>query len=281
VKPGAYTVGEAWGSIDKMLPYYPDQLTSYFGFELSDSLIAAVRSGSAAGLLTGYLRLQDTLPAYRWAPFLSNHDQTRTLTQLRGDVARARLVATLLLTLPGTPFIYYGEEIGMTGDKPDPRLRTPMQWSAGPGLGFTSGKAWESAQPDSLTTTVAAEDADAGSLLNLYRRLIHLRKQNEALATGRLVPLTTTSPQVAAYLRRADTDVVLVVANLADMPATRIAVSSAAGALPAGRYTVRNLVGGPNSTALVVGADGQVKGYVPMRGWIGPHRSVILELHRQ
>src|ERR1043166_5529984 len=149
-----------------MLPYYPDQLTSYFGFELSDSLIAAVRSGSAAGLLTGYLRLQDTLPAYRWAAVLSNHDQTRVLTQLRGDVARARLAATLLLTLPGTPFIYYGEEIGMTGDKPDPRLRTPRQWSAGPGLGFTSGKAWESAQPDSLTTTVAAEDADAGSLLN-------------------------------------------------------------------------------------------------------------------
>src|SRR5207248_1311474 len=116
--------------------------------------------------------------------------------------ARARLAATLLLTLPGTPFIYYGEEIGMTGDKPDPRLRTPMQWSAGPGLGFTSGKAWESAQPDSLTTTVAAEDADAGSLLNLYRRLIHLRKQNEALATGRLLPLSATSPHVAAYLRR-------------------------------------------------------------------------------
>src|SRR5438105_1113774 len=252
VKPAGYTVGEAWGNIDQMIPYYSDQLTSYFGFELSDSLIAAVRSGSAAGLLTGYLRLQDTLPAYRWAPFLSNHDQTRTLTQLRGDVARARLAATLLFTLPGTPFIYYGEEIGMTGAKPDPRLRTPMQWSAGPGLGFTSGKAWESAQPDSLTTTVAAEDTDSGSLLNLYRRLIHLRKQNEALATGRLLPLTATSPHVAAYLRRTDKDVVLVVANLADMPATRIAVSSAVGALPAGRYTVRNLVGGggPNSASL-------------------------------
>jgi glycosidase len=158
-----------------------------------------------------------------------------------------------------------------------------MQWSAGPGLGFTSGKAWESAQPDSLTTTVAAEDADSGSLLNLYRRLIRLRKHNEALATGRLLPLTATSPHVAAYVRRTDKDVVLVVANLADMPATRIAVSSAAGALPAGRYTVRNLVGGggPSGTALAVGADGQVKGYVPMRGSIGPQRSIILELNRQ
>src|SRR6266550_925391 len=281
VKPGAYTVGEAWGDITAMVPYYPDQLTSYFGFELADSLLSAVRTGSAAGLLTGFVRLQDTLPAYRWSPFLSNHDQTRVLTALGGDVTRAKLAATLLLTLPGLPFIYYGEEIGMTGDKPDPRLRTPMQWSAGPGLGFTSGKAWESAQPDSLTTTVAAEGADSGSLLNLYRRLIHLRKQNEALATGRLLPLTATSPHVAAYLRRSDKDVVLVVANLADMPATRIAVSSAAGALPAGRYTVRNLVGGggPNSTALAVGADGQVKGYVPMRGSIGPYGSVILELN--
>ena len=72
---------------------------------------------------------------------------------------------------------------------------------------------WASAQPDSLTTTVAAQDADSGSLLNLYRRLIHLRKQNEALATGRLVPLTATSPHVAAYLRRTDRDVVLVIAN--------------------------------------------------------------------
>ena len=281
VKPGAYTVGEAWGSIAKMLPYYPDQLTSYFGFELSDSLLAAVRSGWAAGLLTGYLGLQDTLRAYRWAPFLSNHDQTRTLTQLKGDVARARLAATLLLTLPGTPFIYYGEEIGMTGDKPDPRLRTPMQWGAGPGLGFTSGKAWESAQPDSLTTTVAAQDADSGSLLNLYRRLIHLRKQNEALATGKLVPLTATSPHVTAYLRRTDRDVVLVVANLGDTPATRIAVSSEAGALPAGRYSVRDLLGSAGSAALAVGADGQVKGYLPVRGSIAPHGSVVLELTRR
>src|SRR5437870_7510074 len=138
VKPGAYTVGEAWGSIDQMLPYYPDQLTSYFGFELADSLLSAVRTGLAAGLLTGFLRLQDTLPAYRWSPFLSNHDQTRVMTALGGDVTRAKLAATLLLTLPGLPFIYYGEEIGMTGDKPDPRLRTPMQWGGSPVRGWAS-----------------------------------------------------------------------------------------------------------------------------------------------
>src|SRR5207245_5500821 len=135
--------------------------------------------------------------------FLSNHDQTRVLTPLGGDVARAKVAATLLLTLPGLPFIYYGEEIGMTGNKPDPRLRTPMQWSPRPGVGFTTGTPWEAPQPDSMTTNVAVEDAEPGSLLNLYRRLIHLRKENEALATGTLVPLSAGSSHVAAYLRRA------------------------------------------------------------------------------
>src|SRR2546428_14013980 len=142
VKPGAYTIGEAWGSIDAMLPYYPDQLTSYFGFELADSLLSVVRDGSAAGLLAGFLRLQDTLPVYRWSPFLSNHDQTRVLTALGGDVTRAKLAATLLLTLPGLPFIYYGEGVRITGGQPDPRLRTPIQLSPRARVGLHTRKAW-------------------------------------------------------------------------------------------------------------------------------------------
>src|SRR6267154_1385970 len=280
VKPGAYTVGEAWGNIDQMMPYYPDQLTSYFGFELADSLLSAVRTGSAAGLLTGYLRLQDTLPAYRWSPFLSNHDGTRAMTRLGGDWARAKLAATLLLTLPGAPFIYYGEEIGMTGDKPDPRLRTPMQWSAGSGLGFTSGKAWESAQPDSLTTTVAAQDADSGSLLNLYRRLIHLRRKSAALATGRLVPLAAGRSEVAAYLRRAGDHAVLVVANLGSAPVSGVSISSEGSALPPGRYTPRNMLGGRDGTMLQVSRDGRIQSYVPA-ATIGSRGSLVLDLIRR
>jgi glycosidase len=282
VKPDAYTVGEVWGNSDAVMPYYPDQLTSYFGFELADSLLSAVRTGSAAGLLAGFLRLQDTLPPYRWSPFLSNHDGTRSLTTLGGDVARAKLAATLLLTLPGLPFVYYGEEIGMTGDKPDPRLRTPMQWNPRPGLGFTSGTAWESAQPDSLTTTVEAQDTDPGSLLSLYRRLIGLRRSNDALATGRLVSLAAQSPQVAAYLRHAEDGkhTVLVVANLGATAVSHASIGSVASVLPAGRYTARNLLGGPNGAALQVGQDGRIRGYVPLRGKIGPRQSLILDLRR-
>jgi glycosidase len=279
VKPDAYTVGEAWGNIDQMMPYYPDQLTSYFAFELADSLLSVVRTGSAAGLLPGFLRLQDTLPAYRWSPFLSNHDQTRVMTALGGDLSRARIAATLLLTLPGLPFIYYGEEIGMTGDKPDPRIRTPMQWSPQTGVGFTSGTPWEAPQPDSMTTNFALEDADPGSLLNLYRRLIHLRRENEALATGKLVPLTASNPQVAAYLRRAGDHAVLVVANLGGTPVVHVSIGSGRGALRPSIYTPRNLLGGPSGAALRVGADGRIAGYVPAAR-IGARVSMVLDLEK-
>jgi glycosidase len=220
VKPDVFTVGEVWDSIGSMLPYYPDQLDAYFAFALSDAILDAVRTGGGSGgsaqkLLQGYLRLQDTLPAERWAPFQRNHDQTRTLTALNGDPTRARLAVTLLLTLPGLPFIYYGEEIGMTGDKPDPRLRTPMQWARAPAAGFTTARAaWEPLQPDSFTANVEMQEADTGSLLNLYRRLIHLRTDNPALASGRLVPRATNNDAVAAFERRSGDQTVLVMINL-------------------------------------------------------------------
>ena len=280
VKPGAYTVGEVWGNIDALRPYYPDQLTSYFGFELADSIISAVRTGQAGGLLSPFLRLQDTVPQYRWSPILSNHDGTRTMTMLGGDVGQAKLAATLLLTLPGLPFVYYGEEIGMTGDKPDPRLRTPMQWRPRSGVGFTTGTPWEAPQPDSLTASVAVEDADPGSLLNRYRRLIHLRRENGALATGSLVPLSATSAQVVAFLRRASDHAVLVVANLGSAPVSGVSINSTAGALAPGGYDARNLLGGPDGAVLHLGDDGRIAGYVPVAA-IGARESLVLDLVRE
>ena len=280
IKRGAYTVGEAWGNIDAILPYYPDQLTSHFAFEIADSLIAAVRRGSAGGVLSGYLRLQDTLPSFRWSPFLSNHDGTRSMTLLGGDVAKAKLAATLLLTLPGLPFVYYGEEIGMTGDKPDPRLRTPMQWAPGHGGGFTTGQPWERLQPDSQSVTVQAQDNDPGSLLNLYRRLMHLRRDNRALGSGTLVSLSTGNPAVVAYLRLKEDHAVLVVANLGDAAALHLSISSGRAVLAAGEYAAANLLGGPTAATLKLGQDGQLRGYAPLAGTLGPRESLVLNLVR-
>src|SRR5260370_4513030 len=110
-----------------------------------------------------------------------------------------------------------------------------MQWGPRPGLGFPTGTPWEAPQPASLTTNVAVEDADPSSLLNLYRRLIHLRKENEALATGTLVPLSASEAHVAAYLRRSGSHAVLVGANLGAPPAACARISRGCAELAASR----------------------------------------------
>lgn len=264
VAPDAFTIGEVYDSTDALLPYYPDQLDAYFAFEVSDAILDAVRTGSSTRLIASVLGLQRAVPNNRWAPFLRNHDQTRTLTWLEGDIARAKLAASLLLTLPGLPFVYYGEEIGMTGDKPDPRLRTPMHWNRSPAAGFTDAIPWEPLQPDSFTANVEAMDADSGSLLNTYRELIHLRAANRALGAGELIPLDAGSDAVAAYLRRRGDDIVLVVANLGAASLSGVALSSAARVLPAGRYAPATLWGDEPAALLNVAADGRIEQYVPV-----------------
>jgi glycosidase len=275
--PDAFTIGEVWDSTGAMLAYYPDQLDAHFAFEVSDAILEAVQAGSAQKLLPPVLRLQRELPADRWSPFLRNHDQTRTLTELGGDVARAKLAATILLTLPGLPFVYYGEEIGMTGAKPDPRLRTPMQWSRRPGAGFTDGLVWEPLQSDSLTANVEVQEADPNSLLNSYRRLIHLRAENPALGAGELLPLAASTNAVAAYLRQEGSRTVLVVANLGADSASGVTISSEGSVLPVGRYEVESLLGGPPGAPLRVGGNGRIDGYVPLRS-LGPLESHVFEL---
>lgn len=277
IAPESFTIGEVWDSTGAMLAYYPDQLDGYFAFEVSDSIIQAVRTGLAGGLLGPLLRLQQVRPAHRWSPFLRNHDQTRALTSLGGDPRRAALAATLLLTLPGLPFIYYGEEIGMTGDKPDQRLRTPMHWRRTSAAGFTTGMPWEPLQADSFSANVEAQDGDPNSLLNLYRRLVRLRARNPALAAGELVPIATSSDAVAAYLRRDGDHIVLVVTNLGAAPLSGITLQSGAGALPAGNYTPREMLGGGRARRLRIGSDGRISAYVPLTS-LPPLRAHVFEL---
>ena len=249
IAPQSYTIGEVWDSPEVILTYYPDQLDAYFAFPISEALLDAVKTGKAGALLTTVQQFQRAIPGYRFAPFQRNHDQTRTMTALGNDTAGARIAVTILLTLPGVPFIYYGEEIGMTGDKPDERLRTPMQWTS-TSRGFTSGKPWETAQSDTLTVNVAVEEQRPSSLLKLYRRLIRLRANDAALRTGTLEPVRTGNDAVLAYERRDSTGGgggrgrgrVLVIANLGKTAATL--------AFP-GRFSYRNLLApGKTGTSL-------------------------------
>jgi glycosidase len=190
------------------------------------------------------------------------------------------LAASLLLTLPGLPFVYYGEELGMTGDKPDERLRTPMHWARGRAAGFTTGNVWEPLQGDSLTANVAAQNGDRASLLNLYRRLIHLRASNPALGSGELVPLAASNGAVAAYLRRDGARVVMVVANMGKAPLSGVTLTSRPAAVTAGRYSASDILGSATAAMLDVATGGAIGGYLPLPT-LDPMRAYVLELRKR
>jgi alpha-glucosidase len=170
-------------------------------------------------------------PAY----FLSNHDNDRHISRYgRGKwtIPRARLAAAMLLTLRGTPYLYMGEEIGMENGRLrrhellDPvgrryfplhhgrdGARTPMQWTAGPNGGFSSGDPWLRVNPSYPTTNVAMQEDDPDSLLTWYKRLIHTRKAHPALSVGSYSPVGGTGRGVFAFHRQDHGQKLLVLLN--------------------------------------------------------------------
>jgi glycosidase len=213
--PRSFTVGEMTDeSPGVMETYYPDQLDSYFAFAVAKAAMHAAETGDPRRFVMAVAHANETFPAERWSPFLTNHDQPRVMTVL-GDESKARVAASAVLMLPGMPFVYYGEEIGMTGDKPDETIRTPMQWSAAANGGFTTGAPWEPLQPDWKTKNVAAQDSSRLSLLNHYRTLIHLRNANPALNRGglELLGTTDTTGTIVTWLRFLGDERFVVVVN--------------------------------------------------------------------
>jgi glycosidase len=217
VDPNVWLVGEvARQNPDDLVPYM-GPLSTVFNFPLATQLLNSVRQERNLGIGTG---LEYSYAAYRAhadgqfddAPFLTNHDQNRVMSELDGNMAHMRLAAALLLTLPGHPFIYYGEELGMQGTKPDEDIREPMRWYRNSGPGVASWKAWSTS--DGPDVSVEAEEADPNSLLNLYRSLIGWRQQIGALRDGVLHNVPVDDPHVLAYTLRDAQSRVLVVHNL-------------------------------------------------------------------
>jgi alpha-amylase len=164
-------------------------------------------------------RVAAAIPAGRDAPFLSNHDQERVMSQLGGNAQHMRMAAAMLLTLPGQPFIYYGEELGMRGRKPDPDLREPMRWHRDSrGTGESRWKRFSAG--DGPGVSVAAEHDDAHSLLAWYRMLIGWRRGLPVLRDGALSVPNVANPHLAAWKLTRTGDSVLVVHNLSHQAQT-------------------------------------------------------------
>ena len=222
VNPAAYVVGEVTESTPEALAPWFGMLSAVFDFPLATRLIDAARSGEAGDLATFLQQAQGAFDAAAGktgvdAPFLSNHDQNRVMSQLDGQAGPMRVAAAMLLTLPGHPYVYYGEELGMRGIKPDPDLREPMRWERST---RASGEAnWKaSTAHDGAEISVQAELADPSSLLNHYRSLINWRREISALRDGTLHAWPAGNRHVAAWrLDDADSHV-LVLHNLSAQP---------------------------------------------------------------
>ncbi len=179
---------------------------------------------------------------YAWPNyFLNNHDTPRSSTRYAQgeDDARVKLLAAMHLTLRGTPFLYYGEEIGMRDIKlkrsqiMDPvgkrywpfnkgrdGCRSPMQWDVKKNAGFTTGKPWLPLHPDYISRNVQTQSQNPKSVLAFYKNLIQLRRSHSALNDGEIHFFDNVPGQILAYSRQADSEQILVLLNFDKKPAT-------------------------------------------------------------
>lgn len=280
-KPDALLVGEVFDLTQISSSYVPEAVDLTFDFELAGKMLLGARIGEAGSLAS---QQRDTLRLYggpNYGAFLTNHDQTRTMDTVN-DAGSARTAATLLLTNPGVPFIYYGEEIGLTGAKPDERIRSPMPWvPGGASAGFTSGTPWEPLEDGAPGTNVETQAADPGSLLAHYRTLIRVRDSHPALGDdGTFTALGSASPKVYAFLATQGPDRAVVVVNLGDEEERAFDLRlSAAHTCAAARATVVYADGistaAPSPPAVT--GEGTFSGWQPIPA-LPPQSTLILAL---
>jgi alpha-glucosidase len=222
-------IGEIYLPIERLIAYYGaagEGVHLPFNFRLIEEPWSA---RALAALIAEY---ESALPAGAWPNWvLGNHDRPRIAARV-GE-AQARVAAMLLLTLRGTPTLYYGDELGIgaieipRGRVQDPRelrepgkgfgrdpVRTPMPWDESPNAGFTTGTPWLPLGPDWPERNVARQTAAKGSFLTLHRSLLALRRAHPALAIGDLTLLLDAEDDVLAYERRSGADRLLVALNL-------------------------------------------------------------------
>ncbi len=218
IRKDAFIVGEVWDIHDTIAPYLKKGLSACFNFQLSDSIRKSLAEEKDHHILQTWWRINDAYrkenPRYQDAIFLTNHDMTRIMSEVKNNPGKAKVAASLLLTLPGNPFIYYGEEIGMLGDKPDEFIREPFLWNIeGEDKGQTY---WEIPYASSSNTVkpLIYQKDDPHSLYSTYKGLIRCRNESPALQTGWLQPLKPDNQNVIAFIRSVDRESVMVLINL-------------------------------------------------------------------
>ncbi|MFV9505280.1 MAG: alpha-amylase family glycosyl hydrolase [Oscillochloridaceae bacterium umkhey_bin13] len=232
--PERVLIGEIYMRVEDLVAYYGaklDEVHLPFNFNL-----VTMESWSAARVRDLVARYEAALPAGAWPNWVvGNHDQSRVASRLGQPMAR--LAQILLLTLRGTPTLYYGDELALEdvpvppervvdpqglrtpGMSRDP-ARSPMLWDGQPGAGFSDGEPWLPLAPDYATRNVAAQRNDPQTMLALTQHLLELRQASPALQFGHYHAQPTPIEQVFVYTREYGPERLLVALNFGPMPTT-------------------------------------------------------------
>ena len=230
IDPGAYIVGECWSDEQTILTLYESGVDSLFAFPFADAdglLVQATLAGNGAAVASAFAGWHEKLAQVRGdiidAPFLTNHDLARARGMLRSKAENMKAAAMLYLMLPGRPFVYYGEELGMSGSGRDENKRLPMLWSAVDETLNCLPPA-DADQDQRLKEGAAEQEGDESSLLNWYRSLIALRKKAPQLqSAGAMTALDAGDSRVCAFL--ADDDIAVLI-NVSADDAVRISLDA-------------------------------------------------------
>ncbi len=243
--PQAMTVGEVWSSTSAISQYVDGTGIDFcFEFELQGEIINGV-SGTNSNLVHNQmLQMKNAYPYLQYAPFLSNHDMDRIFSQIGNDMVLMKQLAAVYLTLPGIPFIYYGEEIGMTGTGDHKNIRTPMQWNDGHRAGFTTGIPWWTINSNYETFNVATMQEDSSSLWHVYQEMIELRNENIALRRGDYRVASASAGDQLVYGRSMSDHMVIVHHNMQNTAVEDVTLNMNSSYLEAGLYDVKDLVTG-------------------------------------
>ena len=257
--PGRILLCEANQWPEDVRPYFGDGDEFHMGFHfpIMPRIYMALKKGRAEDMIEILRRTPPIPENCQWCTFLRNHDELtlemvtveerqwmweqyapeprmkinlgirrRLASLLDNDRRKIELANSLLFTLPGSPIIYYGDEIGMGDnlDLPDRNgVRTPMQWDDSPNAGFTTGRPFTEFVKGELGyqhVNVASQMADTNSLFHSISRMVNIRKQHHTFGRGTMEWIITDNPSLAVYTRKYQDEVFLIINNLSDSPQT-------------------------------------------------------------
>ena len=256
--PGLMMVGEAWTSTQNIALYSDKRLDYCFEFDLSYALIDGINNQTNSGLKSKMSEIISTYETNQYGIFLTNHDQDRSFYRFGMDERKAKLAARILLSLPGVPYIYYGEEVGMLGQKPDEDIRRPMQWTSSANAGFSSTQPWHPLNNNYANYNVANQQFESESIWSQYQIWIKQRTRNTALRSGTYDFIESNNSRMFSYLR-ADSEsntAFVVIHNLSSQNTDDITIRINNSSLTEGTYNLINILNNQNMGSINVSSSG-------------------------